>query len=65
MLAILILLVYFVPFAHYLRIFFFPLLVCWFLVLAFARTHMEQGRIEQGHGLPNASKKGNDASMSI
>ena len=32
-LAISILLVCFVPFAHYLRISFFPLLVCWFLVL--------------------------------
>ena len=65
MLAISILLVCFVPFAHYLRISFFPLLVCWFLVLAFACTHMERGRMELGHGLPGASKKGEDASMSI
>ena len=32
-------LVCFVPIAHYLRISFFPLLVCWFLVFAFACTH--------------------------
>ena len=29
---------------------FLPLLVCWFLVFAFAHTHMEQGRLELGHG---------------
>ena len=39
---------------------FLPLVVCWFLVLAFACTHMELG-----HDLPGASKKGKDASMSI
>ena len=61
MLAISILLVFFVPFAHYLCISFFPLLVCWFLVLVFACTHMKQGRIELGHGLPGTSKMGEDA----
>ena len=45
--------------------FFLPLLVCWFLVFAFACTHMERGRIELGHGLPGASKKYEDASMWI
>ena len=65
MLAISIFLVCFVSFAHYLHISFFPLLVCWFLVLAFACTHMEQGRMELGHDLPSANKKGEDASMSI
>ena len=44
---------------------FLPLLVCWFLVFAFACTHMERGRIELGHGLPGASKKYEDASMWI
>ena len=38
---------------------------CWFLVFTFACTHMERGRIELGHGLPSASKKGEDASMWI
>ena len=37
---------------------FLPLLVCWFLVFTFACTHMERGCMELGHGLPNASKKG-------
>ena len=45
--------------------FFLPLVVCWFLVLAFACTHMKRGHMELGHGLPGASKKGEDASMSI
>ena len=58
MLAMSILLVCFEPFAHYLRISFFPLFVYWFLVFAFACTHMEQGRMELGHGLPSASQKG-------
>ena len=44
---------------------FLPLLVCWFLVFTFACTYMEQGRMELRHGLPGASKKGKDASMSI
>ena len=44
---------------------FLPLVVCWFLVLAFACTHMEQRHMELGHDLPGASKKGKDASMSI
>ena len=42
---------------------FLPLLVCWFLVLVFACTHMEQGRMELGHDFPGTSKKGEDASM--
>ena len=42
---------------------FLPLLVYWFLVFAFACTHMEWGRMEIGHGFPGASKKGTDASM--
>ena len=37
-------------FIHSLHIF-LPLLVCWFLVFAFACTHMESGRLELGHGL--------------
>ena len=64
-LAISILLVCFAPFSHYLRISSFPLLVCWFLVFAFACTHLERGRMELGHGLPGASKKDKDASMPI
>ena len=44
---------------------FLPLLVCWFLVFAFACTHLERGRVELGHGLPSTSKKGEDASMWI
>ena len=40
-----------------------PLLVCRFLVFAFACTHMEQRRLELGHNLPDASKKGTDTSM--
>ena len=46
--AISILLVCFVTFTHYLRISFFSLLVCWFLVFAFACTQMERGRIKLG-----------------
>ena len=42
---------------------FLPLLVCWFLVFAFACTHMERECMELGHGLPSASKKGKDTSM--
>ena len=42
---------------------FLPLLFCWFLV--FACTHNERGRMELQHGLPDASKKGKDASMGI
>ena len=56
-------LVCFIPIAHYLGISFFPLLICWFLVFAFACTHMERGQIELGHGLLGTSKKGADASM--
>ena len=37
---------------------FFPLLVYWFLVLAFACTHMERECIELGHSLPGTSKRG-------
>ena len=39
---------------------FLPLLVYWFLVFAFACTHMEQERMELGHGLPDTSEKGED-----
>ena len=42
---------------------FLPLLVCYFLVFAFACTHMEREHMELGHGLPGASKKGEDSSM--
>jgi len=44
---------------------FLPLLVCWFLVFAFACTHMKRGCMEQGHNLPGASKEGVGTSMSI
>ena len=44
----------FISFLH----FFLPLLVCWFLVLAFACTHMERERMELGHDLTCVSKKG-------
>ena len=37
---------------------FLPLLVCLFLVFAFACTHMGRGRMELGHGLSGASKNG-------
>ena len=65
LLAMSIMLICFMPFSHALHISFFPLLVYWFLVLAFACTHMKQGCMELGHGLLSASKKGEDASMSI
>ena len=51
-------------FMHILRIF-LPSLVCWFLIFAFACTHMERGRLEMGHSLPSTSKKGADTSMSL
>ena len=63
MLVIAILLVHFAPFCYYLCIFPFPLLVCWFLVFAFACTHTEQGYMELGRDLLGASKKGTDASL--
>ena len=44
---------------------FLPLLVCWFLVFAFAYTYMERGCLELGQGFPGASKKGEDVSMQI
>ena len=44
---------------------FLPLLVCWFLVFAFACTHIERGPMELEHGFPGISKKGEDASMWI
>ena len=44
---------------------FLPLFVCWFLVLAFACTHMERRRLELGHSLPGASKRSAGASMWI
>ena len=37
---------------------FLPLFVCWYLVFAFACTHTKRGRMELGHGLLGASKKG-------
>ena len=37
---------------------FLPLLVCWFLVFAFACMHMERGCLELGHSLLGVSKKG-------
>ena len=64
-LAMSIMLIYFMPLSYALRIFFFSLLVYWFLVFAFACTHMERERMELGHSLPSVSKKGEDASMSI
>ena len=36
---------------------FLLLFVCWFLVIAFAFTHMERGGMELGHRLPGANKK--------
>ena len=42
-----------------------PLLVCWFLIFAFASTYMEWGCVELGQGLPITSKKGKVASMWI
>ena len=44
---------------------FLPLLICWFLIFAFACTHMERRRMEIGHDLLSASKTGEDASMWI
>ena len=41
---------------------FLSLLVCWFLVFAFACTHMEPGHMELGHDLLGVSKKGKDTS---
>jgi len=49
-------------FIHFLHLF-FPLLVCWFLIFAFACTHMNQGCMELGYNFPSASKRGADASM--
>ena len=42
---------------------FLPLLAYWFLVFAFACTHMERWRMELVHGLSGASKRDADASM--
>ena len=39
---------------------FLPWLVYWFLVFAFACTHMEWGCLELGHGLPGTNKRGED-----
>ena len=50
---------HFIYFLH----FFLPLLVCWFLVSAFACIHIERGHIELRHGFPGASKRDADASM--
>ena len=41
------------------------LLVSWFLVFAFACTHIERGCLELRQGLPGASKKGMDVSMRL
>ena len=65
LLAMSIMLSCFMPLSYAFCIFFFPLLVCWFLVFAFACTHIEQGRMELGHGLLGISEKGEDASMWI
>ena len=61
--AMSIMLVYFMPLSHSLCISFFPLLVCWFLVLTFACTYMKWECKELGHSLLGPSKKGEDASM--
>ena len=42
-----------------------PLLICSFLVIAFACTHMEWGRMELWHSLLGESKKGENAGMWI
>ena len=55
----------FMPLPYALCTFFFPLLVYWFIIFAFACTHMERGRMELGHGFPSTSKRGKDASMWI
>ena len=44
---------------------FLPWLICWFLVFAFACTHMERGRMELGHGLPGVNKMGEDVCTRI
>ena len=64
MLAISILLVCFLTFCVYLRIF-LPLLIYWFFffVSSFACTHMERGHMKLGHDLLGASKKRMDTSM--
>ena len=63
MLVIAILVVRFVPFFYYLCISPFPFLVYWFLVFAFACTHMERGYMDLGRDLLDTSKKGVDASL--
>ena len=65
LLAMSIMLICFMSPSYALCIFSFPLLVCWFLVFAFAYTHMERGHMELGHGLPSASKRSEDTSMQI
>ena len=62
MLSMSIMLICFMHF-HILFASFLPLLVCWFLVFAFACTHIERRRMELGHDLLGASKKGANASM--
>ena len=42
---------------------FLPLLVCWFLVFAFAYTHMERGRMELGHDFQGSCKRDTDSCM--
>ena len=41
---------------------FLPCLVCWFLVFAFACTHIEWGHMELWHDLSSATNKGEDVS---
>ena len=65
MLAISITFVCFMPLPYALCTFFFPLFVCWFVIFAFACTHMKRGYMELGHSFPGASKRGKDASMWI
>ena len=60
LLAMSIMLSCFMPLSYAFCIFFLPFLVYWFLVFAFACTHMEQERMELGHGLPDTSEKGED-----
>ena len=57
MLVIAILVVRSTPFFYYLCISAFPFLVYWFLVFAFACTHMERGYMELGRDLLGASEK--------
>ena len=44
---------------------FLPCLICWFLVFAFACTHIEWGHMELWHSLSSATNKGEDVSIWI